>query len=147
MSKLFLARTALASGLLQLALVPSVFAQAVTFVCSTAPEATPSDTYLIELPSRPTKNGGTDAIVRYDRHAFFGSEETPSFQVVPGCEAAVYYVTRENEIYVECAGDGDAGYFLIENSTKKRRSGQANFPEGNIDYENDTTLALDCREF
>jgi hypothetical protein len=90
--------------------------------------------------------------------AFAGSEEFRIRQPLSGCdEASVQKATLDSKgLYVECDGDGDAGYlsasFKTKGPQKGKLIGSMNFPNdvadgsGEIIYTMDTEIKVICNK-
>jgi hypothetical protein len=103
----------------------------------------PYDTFIIELTE------GKAARMNYIRRAFAASEENAVVQPVPGCDPATYVDRKASGLYLECRGDGDAGFVDLKFSGFGRNlkaTGEVNFPEGNLDYDMDTKIPVQCYE-
>lgn len=118
---------------------PSVWADT-TLTCSVDPAARPHDTFRISFV------GNQKATVRYQRSASLGSEEMPVIADLPGCAPSSVSQITSKKIYVECAGDGDAGVIDLNILQDGRVLGTIRFPEGNIGYREDTVLRVACRK-
>jgi hypothetical protein len=109
------------------------------FICSSAPSSTPYDVFIISVDAQKQSK------IEYQRFPFFGAEILPFTQAVQGCAPAQYATVTATEVYVECDGDGDAGYVSLDR-VEGQITGTVNFPEGNIGYKEDTSLAVFCRQ-
>lgn len=135
MKKLFLV---VLTGLTVLSAVPA-FA-GVGYVCSVNPNTRPYDTYFIRFQNPTT------ASVSIMRRAGHGSEEVAYEQRIGGCSPAqrAYFTSRK--IYVECDGDGDAGFVDLRTDREGRIAGSVNFPEGKREFQfpSDTSIPVRC---
>lgn len=117
--------------------MPAAFAE--TYVCETGPEAKPSDVYIINF------QGNENTVIQYQRFPFYGAEVISPTLDVPGCAPAQVAYKSSSKLYVECDGDGDAGYLSIKLDGDKIQ-GTVDFPEGNIGYPDNTILTVSCRK-
>jgi hypothetical protein len=115
----------------------------VSLVCKTALNKTPVDTFVIKHVD------GRGGSISFSRQQRFDSTPGP-LKLIPGCEEgsrSEHEILDLREIkqsvYVECAGDGDAGFAKINMDGSIIR-GKISFPNGNIGYVDNTTLEVSC---
>lgn len=118
--------------------------RALTLVCGmTDTDAQPYLTFIVK------KSAGTQAAaISYVRSAFFGSEEFKIEQPIPGCDADPLRHSEfsASSAYVECDGDGDAGYISVKKLLgSPNYQGAMAFPNTGIEGYSDTSLPVSCR--
>lgn len=117
---------------------------ALTLVCGMQDQnAAPYLTFIMKRQAGAQKAG-----ISYVRSAFLGSEELQFEQPVPGCEAANVGTTAisADEAYVECDGDGDAGYLsLTRQPATGVFEGAMAFPNSGVEGYDDQSIAVSCR--
>ena len=107
--------------------------------CQTKADAQPYDVYTVEINSDGVSR------ISYDRTPFSQSSVQSTNKKVPGCYPAQNTVDTPRGIYIECDGDGDAGYLLITKANDQLTA-VLSFPAGNIGYPEDTVLDLICTQ-
>jgi|GEM_PF-6230451 len=122
----------------------SAFAAERTWICPMKDtSAAPYVTFIVRSATADS------ASISYVASAFFGSEEVVIEQPVPGCQAdenhAVEITARS--LYIECDGDGDAG-FLSANKSGRSRSfkGSMTFPNSGVAGIDDRGVRITCTE-
>jgi hypothetical protein len=64
---------------------------------------------------------------------------------IKGCSPVAWSKHYKKQAYLECQADGDAGYLQLQFSN--RIMGILSFPEGNVGYQEDTRIPLNCSLF
>lgn len=86
--------------------------------------------------------------IEYVKSAFLGSEEFQVVRPISGCakgEISLAEIKRDS-LYVECSGDGDAGYLSVKRNSKGVLTGNMTFPNSGPDGRlDDVSLPVACR--
>lgn len=130
----------------------SALANEAAYLCSMGEDAKPHYTFLITVTDIDAlgNRDGVVASIQYQRNQFYGSEEMSPLLTVPGCgkdEHTYAYAHEKNEVYVECAGDGDAGFISIKTPARGEMTALLQFPNGNLEFNDEDQIALTCRKF
>ena len=108
-----------------------------TYACTmTDSDAAPSLTFLIRKAA-----GDEQAALLYK------SSDSSRAKAITGCEADAVSSTKltDDALYVECAGDGDAGFLsATRDDGADTYTGTVNFPNGGIEGYDEAELAVSC---
>ena len=93
-------------------------------------------------------DGSGQASIDYVKSAFFGSEELVVARPIAGCESAQISTLNaaKNSLYIECDGDGDAGYLSVKRTNKNTWLGSMSFPNSGPEGLDSVSLKVSCRE-